>query len=214
MIRRPPRSTLFPYTTLFRSLAHRDATHVEQQAPVARDHVLSGGHPSLESGRIPLSSLRPPRPLSSRAARPSSPGRHHESPFDGGLFSKELKDILPLFFVAAPFSFLFPVYTLPALLAGVVQSYVGEEWLHYFLHFGKFRNRYFRHLKRYHLYHHSPRGVENGYGITSGIWDIVFHTRYPKGVRKLLSENGRGARIKKMTRSQASRLFRERFKKR
>src|SRR6476620_12182035 len=26
MIRRPPRSTLFPYTTLFRSLAFRDAT--------------------------------------------------------------------------------------------------------------------------------------------------------------------------------------------
>src|SRR2546421_1604429 len=27
MIRRPPRSTLFPYTTLFRSDAHRDALH-------------------------------------------------------------------------------------------------------------------------------------------------------------------------------------------
>src|SRR2546425_8942454 len=31
MIRRPPRSTLFPYTTLFRSIAERDA---------ALDHVL------------------------------------------------------------------------------------------------------------------------------------------------------------------------------
>ncbi len=106
------------------------------------------------------------------------------------------------------------MFTLPVLLAGVVQSYVAEEWTHYFLHFGKSRNSLFRHLKRYHLYHHSPRGIENGYGITSGIWDIVFHTQYPKGVRKLLSENGRGVRIKKMTRSQASRLFRERFKKR
>src|SRR3712207_7491363 len=28
MIRRPPRSTLFPYTTLFRSLARADALHV------------------------------------------------------------------------------------------------------------------------------------------------------------------------------------------
>src|SRR5256885_7568103 len=27
MIRRPPRSTLFPYTTLFRSGIHRDAAH-------------------------------------------------------------------------------------------------------------------------------------------------------------------------------------------
>jgi len=126
-----------------------------------------------------------------------------------------LKDILPLFAVAAPLSFLFPVYTLPALLAGLVQSYVGEEWLHYFLHFGKFRNRYFRYLKQYHLYHHSPRGMEMGYGITSGVWDFVFHTRYPKPVRKSLFESGRNSiRVRKMTRSEASRLFRERFKKR
>src|SRR3712207_9009243 len=32
MIRRPPRSTLFPYTTLFRSV----------HAPVARDHAVRG----------------------------------------------------------------------------------------------------------------------------------------------------------------------------
>jgi sterol desaturase/sphingolipid hydroxylase (fatty acid hydroxylase superfamily) len=138
---------------------------------------------------------------------------HHERPFDGLHISGELKDILPLFFVAAPFSFLFPVYTLPALLAGVVQGYVGEEWLHYFLHFGRFRNRYFRHLKRYHLYHHSPRGMGKGYGITSGIWDLVFHTQYPTRVRKSLSgSEGGGVPIRKMTRSDASRLFRERFR--
>src|SRR5216683_2906324 len=138
---------------------------------------------------------------------------HHMRPFDGRHISGELKDILPLFAVAAPFSFLFPVYTLPALLAGVVQSYVGEEWLHYFLHFGKSRNRYFRHLKRYHLYHHSPRGMEKGYGITSGIWDILFHTGYPRPVRQLLFKKSRSAHPGKMTRSEASRLFRERFGK-
>src|SRR5256885_8643044 len=31
MIRRPPRSTLFPYTTLFRSLRHRSCTQDFQQ---------------------------------------------------------------------------------------------------------------------------------------------------------------------------------------
>lgn len=139
---------------------------------------------------------------------------HHERPFDGWHISGELKDLLPLFFLAAPVSFLFPRYTLPALLAGVVQSYVGEEWLHYFLHFGKSRNPFFRHLKLYHLYHHSPRGMAMGYGITSGIWDLVFHTQYPKPVRKSLSEKSRAARIRKMTRSAASRLFFERFRKR
>src|SRR2546427_3163071 len=33
MIRRPPRSTLFPYTTLFRSGSHRGATRRRPQAP-------------------------------------------------------------------------------------------------------------------------------------------------------------------------------------
>jgi sterol desaturase/sphingolipid hydroxylase (fatty acid hydroxylase superfamily) len=55
--------------------------------------------------------------------------------------------------------------------------------------------------------------MERGYGITSGIWDLVFHTQYPKPVRNLLSAKSRGTRIRKMTRSEASRLFRERFKK-
>src|SRR2546426_10574102 len=41
MIRRPPRSTLFPYTTLFRSLLHR---HDRPAGPCA------GGHPE---GRPP-----------------------------------------------------------------------------------------------------------------------------------------------------------------
>ena len=40
MIRRPPRSTLFPYTTLFRSiLAAEDADGIEAPAARARNHV-------------------------------------------------------------------------------------------------------------------------------------------------------------------------------
>ena len=100
-----------------------------------------------------------------------------------------------------------------ALLAGVVQSYVGEAWAHYFLHFGKFRNRFFRYLRRCHLYHHSQRRMENGYGIASGILDCVFDTDNRKPVRRPLSKGGGHAiRVKKMTRSEALRLFRERFK--
>src|SRR3712207_8414833 len=46
MIRRPPRSTLFPYTTLFRSLLHGGA---EDVAPVAaRDEV---GPPAADRAR-------------------------------------------------------------------------------------------------------------------------------------------------------------------
>jgi sterol desaturase/sphingolipid hydroxylase (fatty acid hydroxylase superfamily) len=114
---------------------------------------------------------------------------HHARPFDGSHISGELKDILPLFFVAVPVSFLFPVYTAPVLLAGVVQSYVSEEWLHYALHFSNSRFPLFRRMKKYHLYHHSPRGIDKGYGITTRFWDGVFDTRFPEAVRRSLSKN-------------------------
>src|SRR2546421_8366820 len=48
MIRRPPRSTLFPYTTLFRSTTERQATRREVDEPAA-----SGGgryHPRCGRG--------------------------------------------------------------------------------------------------------------------------------------------------------------------
>src|SRR3712207_8739264 len=51
MIRRPPRSTLFPYTTLFRSPGHRlaiaeplrDETAVEPRAPALVHAVVDAG---------------------------------------------------------------------------------------------------------------------------------------------------------------------------
>src|SRR3712207_7584673 len=46
MIRRPPRSTLFPYTTLFRSPAHRPPVHPgRDQLPVRDRAVLCRGEP-------------------------------------------------------------------------------------------------------------------------------------------------------------------------
>src|SRR3712207_9467551 len=43
MIRRPPRSTLFPYTTLFRSLEYDDVMNQQREIVYAyRDRVLEG----------------------------------------------------------------------------------------------------------------------------------------------------------------------------
>src|SRR2546430_2876062 len=62
MIRRPPRSTLFPYTTLFRSsplLDHR--RQVEHRAPAPEDFavVLVGeGHRATGRARRPGAQLR------------------------------------------------------------------------------------------------------------------------------------------------------------
>src|SRR5690349_22837478 len=47
MIRRPPRSTLFPYTTLFRSLAGEPLPDVLLKGELGRQHL--DGHPALEA---------------------------------------------------------------------------------------------------------------------------------------------------------------------
>src|SRR2546430_8495765 len=110
MIRRPPRSTLFPYTTLFRSpgvkiadvLAELDASHrdfVAAAAAVPEPHFAAGGAaPDLFEGTRPShypehaaqipewrragGRERPPR--EGRRAR-TSPAGHHRPPFEYSL---------------------------------------------------------------------------------------------------------------------------------
>src|SRR2546426_4750417 len=65
MIRRPPRSTLFPYTTLFRSAEtpsrpERGASVARRRPAERRCHRLAGCHPappllSLQCGAVPRS---------------------------------------------------------------------------------------------------------------------------------------------------------------
>src|SRR2546430_11842716 len=51
MIRRPPRSTLFPYTTLFRSGAEQEDRLARVRARVHADQVARGRDQSEESDR-------------------------------------------------------------------------------------------------------------------------------------------------------------------
>lgn len=111
---------------------------------------------------------------------------HHQRPFDGEHINGELPDLLPLFALFAPLSFIFPIYTAPLLLAGVVQAYVLEEWVHHCVHYYNFRSPYFKYIRKHHLYHHTSSGMKRGYGFTSGIWDVVFKTRYSETVRQRL----------------------------
>src|SRR2546422_4052249 len=52
MIRRPPRSTLFPYTTLFRSPGRDAARHAERRGDGVQDRqsALHGGRPGGGGG--------------------------------------------------------------------------------------------------------------------------------------------------------------------
>src|SRR3712207_7385583 len=53
MIRRPPRSTLFPYTTLFRSARlGRRPVPVRRRLGVGRQRVLQAGLPAERSGEL------------------------------------------------------------------------------------------------------------------------------------------------------------------
>jgi hypothetical protein len=115
---------------------------------------------------------------------------HHERPFDGEHINGELQDLLPLFSFSAPLTFLFPVYLAPMVLAGVVQCYVIEEWIHYSVHFTSLRNPYFRYIRKHHIYHHTSNGMKLGYGFTSAVWDVVYGTRFPEAVRRRLYGSG------------------------
>jgi sterol desaturase/sphingolipid hydroxylase (fatty acid hydroxylase superfamily) len=111
---------------------------------------------------------------------------HHKRPWDGNHINGTLKDtgpfLLPLFALAL----LLPPQTLLAFLAGLVQAYVVEEWVHHSVHYYHFDNPYFRYIKAHHMYHHSRRGQERGYGLTSGVWDAAYGTRFPAEVRQAL----------------------------
>jgi len=111
---------------------------------------------------------------------------HHKRPWDGNHISGTTRDTLPFVFVLALLSYLAPFHTLPLFVAGIMQAYIVEEWIHHSVHFCQFRGRYFRYIKRHHLYHHSPKGSKVGYGLTSGLWDVVWQTRIPETDRRAL----------------------------
>src|SRR2546430_7551145 len=77
MIRRPPRSTLFPYTTLFRSLrSHRGWDEERREARTV------GGrrrHPVLRAGELPDRRAGGHRPLSEGSPHAAHRSEEHTS---------------------------------------------------------------------------------------------------------------------------------------
>src|SRR3712207_7739843 len=56
MIRRPPRSTLFPYTTLFRSGTHQSGVVLPAESPVGEELPGDGDAPAASPRGTPCSS--------------------------------------------------------------------------------------------------------------------------------------------------------------
>jgi hypothetical protein len=111
---------------------------------------------------------------------------HHARPWDGRHVNGTIKDTGAFALVLAGLSWLGPLEVATVFMAGLLQAYIVEEWVHHSVHFCDFGNPYFRYIKRYHLYHHSPKGSDAGYGLTNGFWDIVLRTRFPRDVRRAL----------------------------
>ncbi len=119
---------------------------------------------------------------------------HHKRPWDGNHINGTISDTLPFVAPLALVGSLLPAWSFSALLAGTLQAYIIEEWVHHSVHFYEFKGRYFRYIKRHHLYHHSPKGMTVAYGLTNGFWDIVYETRIPPDVRHVLYETRRASR--------------------
>src|SRR3712207_6892523 len=64
MIRRPPRSTLFPYTTLFRSLLIPSGTAPRSIGPNGPSTTIGGPSPRLPSSEPRPGTGTPPEPAS------------------------------------------------------------------------------------------------------------------------------------------------------
>jgi Fatty acid hydroxylase superfamily len=102
---------------------------------------------------------------------------HHQRPWDGNHINGSTRDTLPFVLILAALAALAPIHTLPMFLVGLVQSYIIEEWIHHSVHYYTFDSRYFRYIRRHHLYHHSRHGSRLAYGLTSDVWDIACGTQ-------------------------------------
>src|SRR2546428_7948086 len=72
MIRRPPRSTLFPYTTLFRSLPRPRLPRRAESAPDAKGEVCSGASRRIAPPRAGEEDGPPGKPGGPFVTRPAS----------------------------------------------------------------------------------------------------------------------------------------------
>jgi hypothetical protein len=117
---------------------------------------------------------------------------HHARPWDGNHVNGTLKDTGPFVALFAALSFGIEsahpslAWTATLFVAGIAQAYILEEWVHHSVHFHDFKGRYWRYIRRHHMYHHSPKGTQVGYGLTNGFWDVVYETRIPAHVRARL----------------------------
>jgi sterol desaturase/sphingolipid hydroxylase (fatty acid hydroxylase superfamily) len=101
---------------------------------------------------------------------------HHREPWNGRHISGTLRDTGPFVAALAAVAAAAPLPTAPAAMAAFLLGYVIEEWVHLSVHFAGWRGRYFRYIRKHHMYHHGNRGRDVAFGLTSDAWDRVYGT--------------------------------------
>ena len=108
-------------------------------------------------------------------------GVHHDYPNDSWRLVMPPGFSIPL---AILFYYLFVVLMGTPIgapfYAGFVFGYLSYDMLHYATHHATFiKAKWFRNLKKHHMDHHF-RSPEEGFGVSSPIWDFVFGTFFKK----------------------------------
>ncbi|HUG53870.1 MAG TPA: hypothetical protein VMR21_09715, partial [Vicinamibacteria bacterium] len=72
---------------------------------------------------------------------------HHERPWDSEHINGRIQDTVLWAVSFVALASFFPVWSGMMLVAGILQAYVVEEWVHHSVHFYRFANPYFRYIK-------------------------------------------------------------------
>jgi sterol desaturase/sphingolipid hydroxylase (fatty acid hydroxylase superfamily) len=104
---------------------------------------------------------------------------HHAEPRNGRHISGSLGDTAAVVLALAVLASVLPQPAGFTAFASFLLSYVAE-WVHVSVHFASWRGRYFRYIRRRHLYHHGSRVGTFAFGLTSGVWDRVYGTHVPR----------------------------------
>lgn len=67
-----------------------------------------------------------------------------------------------------------------AFVTGVALGYLGYEWIHWQVHYGRRAARRWPVLRRHHLLHHHAHPGSR-FGVSTRVWDRIFRSMRPAG---------------------------------
>ncbi|XP_004625842.1 fatty acid 2-hydroxylase [Octodon degus] len=107
-------------------------------------------------------------------------GQHHKAPFDGSrLVFPPVPASLMIGFIYLVIRLILPEAVGGTMFAGGLLGYVLYDMIHYYLHFGSpHKGSYLYSMKAHHVKHHFAH-QQSGFGISTKLWDYLFHTLTP-----------------------------------